>query len=442
MAAGETVSVGDTLQVEITRLGALGDGVGALDDRQVFVPFTVPGDVVTARVRQVNSKIVRAQVVDILEKGAGRIEAPCRHFTRCGGCDLQHVGEDPYYAFKKGLLEEAVERAGFSSSAVQEPIRIGSGKRRRVELKVRASRGTAKVGFYARQSHRLVDISHCPVMDPQLEKLLPGLKDTISRMRKPQNIKAIHLVRSNTGIDALFVAEIPPREEQILKQFCAEADLARISWSFKPSKAGSGETVTTIMHTRPVQMRFGRADVDMPVNAFLQATESGQRAITKIIVEATSDSTRVADLYAGCGTYTFPLLDAGHIVTSFEGTKAMVKTIRRTFHRSDYGSRSAAIHRDLYREPVSGAELNDFDAVVLNPPRSGAEPQIAAIASSEVPLVVLVSCNPRALERDARHLAEHNYELQSAVPVDQFHWTVHLESVAVFRKTDSMRSIL
>jgi 23S rRNA (uracil1939-C5)-methyltransferase len=142
---------------------------------------------------------------------------------------------------------------------------------------------------------------------------------------------------------------------------------------------------------------------------------------------------RVAELYAGCGTLTFAL--APHMrVAAFEGDLSAFTAIRLATNQAGLAGRVEAARRDLARQPLSSKELSAFAAVVLEPPHNGALEQIGEIAASGIGRVIYVSCNPTALARDAALLHRAGYRLVSAVPIDQFLWSARLESVCVFSR--------
>ena len=421
--------VGDVVSLEIERLGGLGDGVGCLMEKPVFVPLTAPGDTVRARLTSVGAKLLRAELKEVLAAGRDRAPAPCRHFGECGGCRLQHLAEEVYFNFKEGMLRQALQRAGFDSDTVTRVVGIGAGNRRRAEFQVIADHERARVGFFARRSHRLIDLANCPVLATELERLIPHLRILMPKLTNPPGLSRVRSALTETGIDATFVSRDAYKNEDfsVLLTFSEENDIARISWS-------SEEETLTVISRRSPQIRAGEVRIDLPQGAFIQATEKGQRVITDEVLEALEGCATIADLYAGCGTLTFAIAPAVSRVEAFDGNAAMVGVLKSTAKNHGLASRVGAEVRDLFRFPLSAQALNRFDAVIINPPRNGAGPQVKSIAESEIPTVVMVSCYPRSLERDAGLLRSGGYLLARAVPLDQFYWSTHLESVLVFRR--------
>jgi 23S rRNA (uracil1939-C5)-methyltransferase len=265
------------------------------------------------------------------------------------------------------------------------------------------------------------------VLDPEIEKLLGPLRELIGSLGSADSVTNLHVALADTGIDMTIAAGSIFRKRDIpsIIEFAELHNISRISWNHE-------EDITVIVTNRNVQIRMAGITLDLPPMAFQQASRSAQDFLVTTVKNAVSKSTRIGDIYSGCGTYSFPLAEAGHHVTAYEGDPQMVASA--SVAGETFENRFRIIQRDLFIDPLKGEELRRFDAVIINPPRNGAEPQMQAIAFSEVPRVVVISCNPVSLERDIRHLKEKGYHLVSAVPVDQFHWSTQLECVVVFSR--------
>jgi 23S rRNA (uracil1939-C5)-methyltransferase len=420
---------GDLLTLEVEELGGLGDGLARCAGRPVYIPFTVPGDQIIARVTAVGARLIRAELLRLDSPGPDRVEPPCAYFAACGGCSLQHLSEEPYYRLKERIVREAVERAGYLGVKIEPAVRIGRASRRRADLKLEVSNSDVRIGFYRRKSHEVVDIRTCPLLEPELERMLAPLRLLCGGLRGGRFLESAGLNAADTGIDLILTAEarLDPADIAALTAFAEINNIARVSW-----KVGSG--VTEVVSRRPVQALFDGVAVDLPPGAFLQATRTGQEFITGLILAEIRGPARVADLYAGCGAYSFPLAESRCRVEAFEGNAAMAEAVHAAVQRHGLESTVTMERRDLFRNPVEAGLMRALDAVVVNPPRNGAEPQVAAVAVSGVPIVVMVSCNPRTLERDAGRLKAAGYRLERIVPIDQFFWSAHIESVAVFKR--------
>ncbi len=416
------------LEVEIAALGGRGDGIASHQGEPVFVPYTVPGDRVVVRIDGRRGDGLVAWPLQVLTGGPGRVEPPCRHFGRCGGCSLQHLDGAAYVAWKRGLLVEALARAGFDCEAVGPLLCIAPGSRRRAAFAFARRRGRLAVGFNTKGSHEVVDLAQCRLVAPQLIDLLPPLRDLLPALidegREGDAVASL----TEAGIDLLVEADarLDLFDRERLAAFADSQDLARLSW-----RRPGGELIEPLACRRPPVVRFAGVGVVLPPGGFLQPSREGEDALASLVVAAIGTCTPVADLYAGCGSFTFPLarMAAVHAV---EGDAAALRALSAAAGESP--GRVTTENRDLARRPLSAEELKRFQAVVFDPPRVGAAAQAEILAAAGPPLIVAVSCNPATLARDARILAKGGYRLRQATPVDQFPWSAHLEAVAVFER--------
>lgn len=410
----------DPLTTRIARVGVEGDGVG---DGPVYVPFTLPGELVRAAPHG-----KRASLIEVLEPSADRVAAPCPHFGVCGGCALQHWRDDDYSAWKTGLLRAALIRAGFDDPPIAPMARTGPRTRRRVDLALRRAHGGGVViGLHRMASADVFDMTDCTVLHPALFALIAPLRTLLHGLALLKREGSALLNLLDTGPDLLLRTDAAPGavDRTRLADFARAHALPRICWARGQSEP---EPVATLGRA---SVSFSGVAVSPPPGAFLQASRVGEDAIVAAVLaglpEKLTAKSRIAELYAGCGTITFALAARGR-VTAFEGDAAAFAALAAAAP----GTRAAAERRDLARQPLSAKELAGFGAVVLDPPHGGAPAQIAGIAASRIARVVYVSCNPAALSRDAQALREAGYALASAAPVDQFLWSALLESVCVF----------
>ena len=398
--------------VEILRLGHAGDGVTA---DGLFVPYTVPGDVV-----RISREGARGRVLDMVTPGPARATAPCPHFGICGGCAMQMLARDAYLDWKRDLVITALAQRGFTDVPV-EPIRaVMPGTRRRAMFKARAGGKQVALGFYEPESRNLVDIVECPILVPELARLIAPLKQALAPLLKAGETAELHTTATDSGVDLSLKLkrERDPLLLMDLSQLAAELKLARLSWN--------GETVA--MAETP-SLRIGRFSVALPAESFLQPTREGERILQELVTEEAAASRRVADLFSGCGTFALKLADA----RSVHGVDAAAAQVSAMAAAAKAGrGQLTSETRDLFRRPLLPAELAPFDTVVLDPPRPGASAQALALAQSAVPTVLYVSCNPASFARDARVLCDGGYRLERIVPIDQFLWSPHVELFARF----------
>ncbi|WP_448192500.1 class I SAM-dependent RNA methyltransferase [Azospirillum sp. sgz301742] len=413
-----------TADLIIAEVGARGDGIASFEGERVFVPLTVPGDRVRVRLGESKGDGVRGDLLEVLEPGPGRGDPPCGHFGTCGGCTLQHMDDDSYAAWKVALVRGALARVRMDAVPFEPLARTAAGGRRRARLAALKRGRKVWLGFNERLSHRLVDLTACPVLVPRLESLLVPLRAVLAEALPDGGACDVVLADLEGGIDLLLVGPkaLDRAGRERLVAFSEAAGVARLSW--QPDERSAPEPVA---HRSPVVARFAGVPVVPPPGAFLQASAAGEAALVAAVLESVGSSKRVADLFAGLGTFSVPLAQRS-AVHAVEGDAQALAALSRAVQ----GLRLTTERRNLFEDPLTPKELARFDAVVFDPPRAGAAEQAKALAESKVPLVVAVSCNPASFARDARTLVDGGYAFKRVYPVDQFLWSAHVEVVGVF----------
>lgn len=402
----------------IKRLGHQADGIADGPNGDIYVPFTLPGEVVQGVLSGDRLTDMR-----VLTSSPDRIKPPCVHFKTCGGCALQHVSDAFLATWKIEVVKTALTAQGLSARFL--PIETSPPQsRRRATFSARRTKKGKMVGFHGRASDSLVEISGCQLLHPDLIAGLPAFA-AITRIGATRSASiSLAVTQSENGLD-VDVKQAKPTDGPMLMELGALTErlkLARLSWN--------GETIAS--RIAPTQ-RFQTATVTPPPDAFLQATAHGQAALTKAVLAAIGPAKRVADLFAGCGTFTLPLakLAAVHAVESDAAALAALDV----GWRKAVGLKTITTQtRDLFRRPLEPSELDRFDAVVLDPPRAGAKAQVEALATSKVPCIAAVSCNPVTFARDAATLIAGGYRLDWVQVVDQFRWSPHVELVGSFTR--------
>jgi len=402
----------------VARLGQRGDGVADTDDGQVFVPYALPGE--TVRVVRDGE---RGQLVEIIAPASSRIAAICPLFTRCGGCAAQHMEEGLYRAWKRQQLVTALERAGIEAPVGEVVDAHGEG-RRRVTFHARREGLGMMVGFMAARTHDLVAVEACPVLSPALARAPAAAQLVANRLGGSNKPLDIQITASDAGLDVDIRGHGPAGDKLRLSltEAAERLDLARLSMH--------GEIV---VERRPPQQRMGKAMVAPAPGGFLQATVTGEETIAALVLAALPKGKRAADLFSGCGPIAFRLAERMQ-VHAVESDKAAMLALTRAASMTQGLKPIATETRDLFRRPLLEHELKPFDAVVLDPPRAGAEAQIRRLAASSVGTVIYVSCDVGSFSRDAAILIAGGYALEGVTPVDQFRYSAHIELVAVFRR--------
>jgi len=418
-------------EVELTveSVGALGDGVADLDGMPVFVPAAAPGDRVRVRLGQRRGDGVAADPVELLAPGPGRVEPLCPHFGACGGCLVQHLRADLYAEWKRGLLRDALDRRGLHDMAIAPIVTTPERSRRRAVLAARRGRRGLFLGFNEHRSNRIVDVATCHVLRPEITALLPALRDVLTPLTVEREALDVAVTLLEDGPDVVVaVAHAPDlAAREALAAAAARLDLARLSW-----RTGS-DPAEPLAHRRRGVVRFGGVTVRLPPGGFLQASAEGEAALVGLVRAGVGGAGRLIDLFAGAGTFSFPLAAAAR-VQAVDADRDAVAALTLAAREAGLAGRVEGSVRDLYRDPLTAAELARAEAVVFDPPRSGGRVQVTEIAAAGVPTVVAVSCNPATFGRDARVLVDAGYRADPVTPVDQFLWSPHLELVGVFRR--------
>ncbi|MDR3513425.1 MAG: class I SAM-dependent RNA methyltransferase [Caulobacteraceae bacterium] len=401
-------------------MGAQGDGLAA---GPVYVPLTLPGEAVSAVLSG-----DRAEAQAILEPSPDRVAPPCPHFGDCGGCSLQHWAAAPYLAWKGELIRQALARERIETEILP-AFATPPGVRRRLALHARREGHQVRIGFKARRSWRLVEISTCVIAEPRLVAALPALKTLAAPfLQHPKSAPTLHVTWTASGLD-VDVTGVERRSGGLSADARVQAASA--------AQAGNFARVTLagelIYQARAPVVRIGPVLVALPPGAFLQASAEAEAAMGRAVVEAVAGCARVADLFCGVGTFTFRLAETASVHAADSAAPA-VRALTQAIGSASGLKAITAEARDLTRRPLLAMEMKKLDAVVFDPPRAGAAEQAREIAASKVPIAVGVSCNAATFARDARILADAGFSLVQVQPIDQFLWSPHVELVGVFRR--------
>ncbi|WP_421783694.1 23S rRNA (uracil(1939)-C(5))-methyltransferase RlmD [Kiloniella litopenaei] len=426
---------GKQIEIQIDTLGARGDGVADYEGRPVYVPMTMPGDKLRVKLVGERSGGFKADILELQELGANHVEPPCEHFGPCGGCNVQHVASDFYRKWKRDAVVQALTRKGFSGGEVADLVQIDAGTRRRAVFAAAARGKKIDLGFHERESHKVVNVVDCKLLTSELNQLVEPLRELLKVLLGPEQAKAdVTVIGSSAGPDILIVtdAKLVLEGREAITAFADKHSVARFAWS-RPKQ----EPEPVAIRDNPYQ-KFGDVQVLPPEGAFLQPSKEGQDALTDLVLGYLPEELEtVADLFSGCGTFTFPLSKRAQ-VHAVEGDERAITALTSASRRNDTLHRITSDCRDLVKDPVTADELQGGDCVVLDPPRTGAKEQCSELAQSDIKTIIYVSCNPNTFARDARILVEGGYTLKEVTPVDQFIWSGHLEVVGCFELDDFM----
>jgi 23S rRNA (uracil1939-C5)-methyltransferase len=394
----------------------LGDGIIQGPEGSIFAPQTLPGEEVDGTVKGDSLADVR-----ILTPSVHRVKPPCTHARTCGGCMMQHASDAFVADWKTTIVHTALAAQGIEAD-LRPIITSPPRSRRRATLAARRTKGGVLMGFHSRASDVLVGVPQCQLLHPDLISAFPALEAIVKLGGSRTQEMDLAITRTTSGPDVAVTGGKPADSTQRM-------DLARLVEAFGLSRLSwNGEVIA--QRAQPM-MRFGRANVPLPVGAFLQPTAEGEAALLACVKEAVGPARRIIDLFAGIGTFGLPLAENAEI-HAVEGDVAMLTALDKGFRMAEGIKRVTNDIRDLYRRPLEPDEFKGYDAVVIDPPRAGAEAQSHTLARSKVPVIAAVSCNPATFARDAKILTQAGYKLNWVQVVDQFRWSPHVELAAQF----------
>jgi len=409
-------------QLVIDHVGHRGDGVAVAGGSSVYVPYTLGGE--TVEVAPADGHAERRQLLGVKQPSAERIAPFCEYFATCGGCAIQHWQIDAYRAWKRKIVVDTLAHTGIQCEVGELVDAHGAGRRRVTIHARRGSDGELRVGFAAAGSHAIVAIEHCPILDPGLSGALGAaraLADVLKPSNKPLDIQ-ITATHSGLDVDVRGSGPLPTAMIATLSQLAQQHRLARLT--------RHGELV--LMRTPPV-VTIGPAQVTLPPGSFLQATVAGEEALAALVTEHCKRGKYTADLFCGVGPFALRLA-AKSKIAAFDSDAGAVAALQKAATSTSGLKPVKAEARDLFRRPLMPIELRDYDTVVFDPPRQGAQAQVTQLAASKIATVVAVSCNVATFARDAKILIDGGYRIEGVTPVDQFRHTPHVELVARFSR--------
>ncbi|MEL6369698.1 MAG: hypothetical protein AAFR03_03160 [Pseudomonadota bacterium] len=410
---------------EIGAIGAKGDGLLGIDGDLYHVPYTVPGDRGAFLVSE-----GRGEIKSLSARGPVLAEPICAHYRVCGGCQLQHVSEDFYRAWKRERIVEALGRAGLGHVMVLPVVTTPAATRRRARFSFRRHGKELRLGFKKRNAHEIVSLSECHVLHAEIDMIRPALTELIDRLGLA--VGDVAVTKCANGLDvsvndkAKVKAEPDPLVVAELGHWMRAQNCLRL--------ALNGEVLLQL--SVPV-IHLQGIDIPVPVEGFLQASTEGEAVLIQEVIDTLEGARRVGDLFSGIGTFALPLARS-RTVAAWDSDAAAIEALAKAGAAARRGGLVrydiSAEPRNLFTRPIMAAELNKFDGLVIDPPRAGAKEQAAEIAKSYVPRVAFVSCNPSTFARDAKILVDGGYQLTQVTPVDQFVYSAHVELVGRFER--------
>jgi 23S rRNA (uracil1939-C5)-methyltransferase len=424
-----------------------GQGVGRVDGLVTFVTGGLPGETVRVAVDAVKRTYVSAHVVAIESPSPDRVDAGCPVFPRCGGCQTLHYRYEAQLVWKQRLVDGALTRLG-GLRDVQVDATVApagdprAGYRNKVTLVTRYTGGAMRLGFYEPRSHRVVPIERCPVLLPRLDAAVAQLVRFAAD--EPEALSGVsHVVAraSSTGDELVvsFNGEKPNKRlgaltGELLARIPALTGVA-ISWDLAGENAVFGRRQATLWGSPVVREKVAGATFSFGVASFFQINVATLELIAQRFIERLAGARRIVDLYCGVGTFS---IIAGARGVASAGVESFAPAVgEAAANAAENGVTNAAFEHASVADALAGERGTSLvagaDAVMLDPPRKGCEPEVlAALSGNKVPRVLYLSCNPATLARDAKALAASGYRLERVTPFDMFPHTGHVEALAEF----------
>ena len=395
---------------KVDHVGKQGDGAIITPKGVLHIPKVLAGEQV---------EIENGKLKQIVAQSAERSEPFCPYFDACGGCKLQHWTEFRYAAWKRNLVVSSLNQQSIEAEVGKLIDAHGAG-RRRIVMHVREIDGVWKAGFMAGKSHDLVAIQSCPVLHQEIAQS-SSLAAAYGPSLGPCDVA---ITRAENGLDVAIKAERSAvvRRMAALQELFKEQKLCRLSIN--------GEAVFSTMIPF---VNMGKAQVQLPVNSFLQATQQGEEILSGFVTAGLRKSRNIADLFCGIGPFALRLAETANVFAA-DMDKAAISSLNQALRNTQGLKPITAETRDLFRNPIVVSELKEFDGAVFDPPRAGAEAQARNLARSRIKRIAAVSCDAQTFARDARLLVDGGYKVKSITPVDQFKWTAHVEIVGIFER--------
>ncbi|MCP9792807.1 23S rRNA (uracil(1939)-C(5))-methyltransferase RlmD [Vulcanococcus limneticus Candia 3F8] len=446
--------LGERLDLTIDGLGHDGQGVGRWQGLAVFVPGTLPGEVVAVRVRRIAKRHLEADLIGVEQPAPERRKPACILAEKCGGCSLQHASDDGQARWKQDLVQQTLRRLG----GFEAPLRpllssartLGYRNRALIPLE-RTEDGLLRAGYYRRGSHKIVNLNRCPVLDPRIDGLIEPIKADLEETGWPVDVN----LSGGGGLRHLALRVGHHSGEVLITLVSSHAELDglhdlaerwRASWpevvgvclNLQPraSNAVMGPQTLTLSGRGWLAERFAGQELRIGADTFFQVNTEQAERVVPLLLEAFGALERqnIVDAYCGIGTFSLPLAAHGAHVIGLESHAASVEQARANAQRN--GLERATFHQTDV-EAMLAEHLVHADGLLVDPPRKGLSPAaLAAIQAAPPKRVVYISCNPATLARDLALLtAETSLELRWIQPVDFFPQTSHVEAVAVLERS-------
>ena len=425
--------------LEITGLVHGGRGIGRCDGKAVFVPMTAPGDRVVCRAIRSKSHYVEAELVNVIEPSPHRRVPPCPYFGTCGGCQWQHLPYPSQTRWKEKIFFDQMLRSKSASEACLLPIVPAPDEwhyRNRVQFKCDMTENGLVVGFYRPNSHFVVDIEHCLLLSAQIQGVLNILREELPGAPCPDCIPQVDVAAGDDGALRVLLHALPKARHQLRVWLHDFAERHQINACLQSGRKETIELVygeadlSVFVDQPPITMSYGPG-------GFAQVNPAQNRnmiaeMLAILDLQGTED---VLDLFCGMGNFSLPIARRAGRVTGVESYPPSVASAVNNAAANDL--RNVAFHAADASTVMTRGNIDAFDLVVIDPPRSGSYQSSQEMLKIRPRRILYVSCDPATLTRDLKPLVYDGYQVVSSRPFDLFPQTWHIESMTLLRRPDA-----
>ena len=424
----------------INYVGSRGEGVAKLSTEinykeqnyNFFIPFSLPNELILSKPTYLSNEGVRADLIELKIPSPDRVEPKCKHFFKCGGCTLQHWNFKSYNSWKANKVSSQINTIS-SDVEIKETLVSSLKSRRHAKFIAKKTKLDTIIGFNEYRSHFISEIDECIILDHRLTNLIKEIKAPISKILRVGQTINIHANILDHGIDLLIdgIDKISYKELTKFNESMMKTNVVRLN----RSQLNQPNDLLFVKENTSLSNHMSSSTIYPPPGSFLQATIDGENAIINTVIkglEKINKKKLICELFSGCGTITLPLLSKGYTINSYEIEDQSVNAVNIASKKQGYGNKINSQSRNLKNNPLTPEELKKFNAIIIDPPRSGARSQFLNISLSKVPIVISISCNINTFARDAMILIENNYKLKWVQPIDQFLFSPHVETVSLF----------
>ncbi|RCX20316.1 23S rRNA m(5)U-1939 methyltransferase [Fontibacillus phaseoli] len=450
----EEVAPGDVIVVTIKRLGINGEGVGYYRRKAVFIEGALPDEVIKAEIIRAETKYISAKIKDIEKRSPHRIDAPCPVFGICGGCQIQHLSYEGQLASKTDIVREAFSRYAGMQEVRMKPM-LGMehpwGYRNKAQLQLGMQEEGMIAGLYAADSHRLIDITGCPIQHPKINEAVDRTRNVLQHLNIP-----VYREKSNLGLVRTIVVrwgfqsgqlqvtlvtasdKLPQREQLVKELRLAMPELTSIAMNVNPKNTSLvfGHKTFILWGEDSIRESLGDLEFTLSPRAFFQLNPLQTVKLYEAVRNAAGLTGRekVVDAYCGTGTIGLWLAPYAREVRGIESIPEAVRDAKE--NAAHNGRANATFYEGLAEELLPRWAKAGYspDVIVADPPRTGLDPRfLEAVLRTKPKRFVYVSCNPSTLAKDCKVLTDGGYKIDWVQPVDMFPQTSHVECTVLLK---------